>query len=64
MALFKGEKPFLGAVTNVVKTATTGQISPNGVTLTNGDVLLMMYVNTSGNQRCVVVASGDTLTIR
>jgi len=64
MALFKGEKPSLGPVKNVAVPAATGQISPNGVTLTAGDILLFMFADTANAQRVVVVASGNTLAVR
>lgn len=65
MSLFSDE----GVVTSLIKIhpfkyAAAGELTPEGITLTLGDVILFKYLDKDGTAHVVVATNSDTLAIR
>ncbi len=65
MSLFTDE----GTVTKLIKIhpftyAAPGEKTPEGITLTTGDVILFKYLDKDGTAHVVVATDGDALAIR
>lgn len=64
MSLFSGEKPVVNHIRVIRPAAVTGELAPNGIGLTAGDVVLFTLIGSDAAEHVVVLTSGNAIAVR